>query len=156
MLGSFLPISLYESSAYLFDMGSPSDEEDRRSDGGPVHHVTIANPFYMGKYEESTESFNDSVMSNFLADKEILRGECQFFERKNEYFWTVLVEYRLLAIAQREPLGKQKKGEMKATKGCSPRLIYRSSTHCANGGLSGAKKRGFHLTLSAPISSLRK
>jgi len=37
------------------------------------------------KYEERTESFNDGVMSNFLADKEILRWESHFFERKNEY-----------------------------------------------------------------------
>jgi hypothetical protein len=32
------------------------------------------------KYEERTV-FNDSVMSNFLADKEILRWESHFFER---------------------------------------------------------------------------
>ena len=44
------------------------------------------------KYEERTESFNDSVMSNFLVDKEILQWGSHFFERKNEYFWTVLVE----------------------------------------------------------------
>lgn len=61
------------------------------------------------KYEESTESFNDSVMSNFLADKEILRWESHFFERKNEYFWTVLVEYYPSAIAQREALWKKEK-----------------------------------------------
>jgi hypothetical protein len=48
-------------------------------------------------------------MSNFLADKEILRWESQFFERKNEYFLTVLVEYRPLAISQREPIGKTEK-----------------------------------------------
>jgi len=46
------------------------------------------------KYEEKSEIFNDLSMSNFLADKEILRWESQFFERKNEFFWTVLVEYR--------------------------------------------------------------
>jgi hypothetical protein len=38
------------------------------------------------KYEERTESINDSVMSNFLADKEIPQWESLFFERKNEYF----------------------------------------------------------------------
>jgi hypothetical protein len=62
------------------------------------------------KYEERRESFNDSVMSNFLADKEILRWESQFFERKNEYFWTVLVEYRPAAISQTEPARKTEKG----------------------------------------------
>jgi formylglycine-generating enzyme required for sulfatase activity len=34
-----------------FDMGSPSDEEGRWSGEGPVHHVTIEDPFYMGKSE---------------------------------------------------------------------------------------------------------
>ena len=34
-----------------FEMGSPSDEEGRYSKEGPVHHVTIENSFYMGKYE---------------------------------------------------------------------------------------------------------
>jgi len=33
-----------------FMMGSPSDEEGRYDDEGPVHKVTITNPFYMGKY----------------------------------------------------------------------------------------------------------
>ena len=61
------------------------------------------------KYEERTESFNDSVMSNFLADKEILRWESHFFERKNEFFWTVLVEYRPMAISQTEPFKKTEK-----------------------------------------------
>ncbi|NQE46030.1 hypothetical protein C5S31_08420 [ANME-1 cluster archaeon GoMg2] len=49
-------------------------------------------------------------MSNFLADKEILRWESHFFERKNEYFWTVLVEYRPVAISQTEPVRKTEKG----------------------------------------------
>lgn len=61
------------------------------------------------KYEEKTESFNDTVLSNFLSDKEILRWECHFLERKNEYFWTVLVEYRQSAISQAEPVRKTEK-----------------------------------------------
>jgi superfamily II DNA helicase RecQ len=48
------------------------------------------------KYEEKSEQFNDSIMTNFLADKELLKWESHFFERRNEYFWTVLVEYRTL------------------------------------------------------------
>ena len=58
------------------------------------------------KYEEKSESFNDSIMSNFLADKEILRWESNFFERKNEYFWTVLVEYRQSFSALSEPTSR--------------------------------------------------
>jgi parallel beta-helix repeat protein len=34
-----------------FDMGSPPDEEGRWDCEGPVHHVTIGNAFYMGRYE---------------------------------------------------------------------------------------------------------
>lgn len=34
-----------------FDMGSPSDEDGRYSNEGPVHHVTIEKAFYMGRYE---------------------------------------------------------------------------------------------------------
>jgi hypothetical protein len=49
-------------------------------------------------------------MSNFLADKEILRWESHFIERKNEYFWTVLVEYRPLTLSQTEPIRKTEKG----------------------------------------------
>jgi hypothetical protein len=40
------------------------------------------------KYEERTESFNDGALSNFLSDKELLRWESHFFERKNEYLFT--------------------------------------------------------------------
>jgi superfamily II DNA helicase RecQ len=56
------------------------------------------------KYNEKSESFNDSAMSNFLADKELLRWESHFFERKNEYFWTVLVEYRTLVTTKTESI----------------------------------------------------
>ena len=34
-----------------FEMGSPSDEEGRWKNEGPVHHVNIEKAFYMGKYE---------------------------------------------------------------------------------------------------------
>ena len=64
---------------------------------------------FTSEYEERT-LFNNSVMSNFLADKEILRWEGHFIERKNEYFWTVQVEYRPAAISQTEPTKKTEKG----------------------------------------------
>ena len=40
-----------------FDMGSPSTERDRDNDEGPVHHVTISKPFYMGKYEVTQRQY---------------------------------------------------------------------------------------------------
>jgi superfamily II DNA helicase RecQ len=45
------------------------------------------------KFEEKIESFNDSIITNFLSDKVIIKWESQFFERKNCQFWTVIVEY---------------------------------------------------------------
>ena len=37
--------------AGTYRMGSPADEADRDSDEGPVHQVTIAEPFAVGRYE---------------------------------------------------------------------------------------------------------
>jgi len=58
------------------------------------------------KYEEKSERFNDSIMTNFMADKELLSWESHFFELRNEYFWTVLVEYRISFGLQTGPIGK--------------------------------------------------
>jgi superfamily II DNA helicase RecQ len=63
------------------------------------------------KFEEKSESFNDTAMHNFLTDKDILRWESNFFERKNEYFWTVLIEYRQSIPLQTEI--RHKVGESK-------------------------------------------
>ena len=59
------------------------------------------------KYEEKIESFNDSILSNFLADKEVLQWESHFFERKKEYFWTVLIDYRTTFAGQTEHVVKR-------------------------------------------------
>ena len=45
------------------------------------------------KFENNLESFNDSALSNFISDKEITRWESQFFEQKNEHYWTIIIEY---------------------------------------------------------------
>jgi uncharacterized repeat protein (TIGR02543 family) len=42
-----------------FDMGSPSDEKDRRRDEGPVHHVNIEKAFYMGRYEVTQKQWRE-------------------------------------------------------------------------------------------------
>lgn len=63
------------------------------------------------KYSEKSESFPDSAMSGFLADKEVLRWESHFFERKGEFFWTVLAEYRASSVP-----GQVKPGAEKAAK----------------------------------------
>ncbi|WP_094228866.1 HRDC domain-containing protein [Methanolobus psychrotolerans] len=63
------------------------------------------------KYEEKSESFPDAAMCNFLADKDILRWESNFFERKNEYFWTVLVEYTQLVPSEGGNARKQQENK---------------------------------------------
>ncbi len=44
-----------------FQMGSPSSEQGRYSDEGPVHDVTISQGFYLGTYEVTQEQW-ESVM----------------------------------------------------------------------------------------------
>ncbi len=54
-----------------FMMGSPSGEEDRDDDEGPVHKVTIEEPYYLGKYEVTREQWFEvmgSNPSNFKGD----------------------------------------------------------------------------------------
>jgi len=60
------------------------------------------------KYSEKCESFSDSVMSDFLTDKEVLRWESHFFEKKEEFFWTVLVEYRFSSGSVQIKQGEEK------------------------------------------------
>jgi ATP-dependent DNA helicase RecQ len=45
------------------------------------------------KFENNIESFNDSILSNFLADKNVIEWEGHFFERKSDHYWTIIVEY---------------------------------------------------------------
>jgi hypothetical protein len=56
-------------------------------------------------------------MSNFLADKEIVRWEGHFIERKNEYFWAGLAEYRPAAISHTEPFKKTEKKSRRKLQG---------------------------------------
>ena len=46
-----------------FMMGSPSGEKGSYGDEGPVHEVTINNPFYMGKYPVTQKQW-EKVMGN--------------------------------------------------------------------------------------------
>jgi formylglycine-generating enzyme required for sulfatase activity len=45
------PLEMVSIPPGTFIMGSPSDEQDRDSDEGPQHQVTLTKGFYMGKYE---------------------------------------------------------------------------------------------------------
>jgi formylglycine-generating enzyme required for sulfatase activity len=46
-----------------FEMGSPPDEEGRYDDEGPVHHVKISKPFYLGIYPVTQMEWK-AVMGN--------------------------------------------------------------------------------------------
>ena len=50
-----------------FQMGSPATEPGRDDDEGPVHQVTISQPFYLGKYEV-TQGQWQAVMGNNPSD----------------------------------------------------------------------------------------
>ncbi len=64
------------------------------------------------KFEDKLETFNDSMLSNFLGDKEIISWESHFFERKNEHYWTVIAEYRL-SSTDKGSEGSDEKGNKK-------------------------------------------
>jgi PKD repeat protein len=65
----FVPIPAGE-----FEMGSPDDEEGMRSCEGPVHHVTIKNAFYMGRYEVTQKQWRaimDYNPPHFTGDDDL-------------------------------------------------------------------------------------
>lgn len=47
-----------------FYMGSPSDEEGRRDNEGPVHRVNIEKAFYMGSYEVTQKQWREIMGIN--------------------------------------------------------------------------------------------
>ena len=56
-LGEDVTMEFVRIPAGSFLMGSPEDEEGRLADEGPQHRVTIAKPFYIGKYEVTNAQF---------------------------------------------------------------------------------------------------
>ncbi len=48
---------------------------------------------FTSKFEEKTETINDTALADFLSGKDIIRWESSFFTRKNDHYWTVIVEY---------------------------------------------------------------
>jgi alpha-galactosidase len=66
-LGNKVTMKLLKIPAGKFLMGSPQDEEGRRSDEGPQHEATISKPFYMGVYEVTVEQFDQFVKDSGYA-----------------------------------------------------------------------------------------
>jgi formylglycine-generating enzyme required for sulfatase activity len=91
-----------------FDMGSPSDEEGRYDDEGPVHRVMISNPFYLGAYEVTQKQWREIMENNPSAFKDNkLPVECvswydvqEFINKLNEKEMTT--KYRLPSEAEWE------------------------------------------------------
>jgi formylglycine-generating enzyme required for sulfatase activity len=99
----FVPIPAGE-----FEMGSPLDEEDRYDREGPVHHVTIEKPFYMGRYEVTQQQWREIMGDNpsyfegdYLPVEQVSWDDVQEFIKKlNEKEGTD--KYRLPSEAEWE------------------------------------------------------
>lgn len=58
------PLEMVLIPAGTFMMGSPSNEQDRDSDEGPQHQVTLTQSFYLGKYEVTQAQWRAVMGSN--------------------------------------------------------------------------------------------
>jgi len=72
-LGGNVAMEFVWIPAGSFMMGSPDSEEDRKSDEGPQHRVTISRGFWMGKYEVTQAQWrrimsDDPDPSHFKGD----------------------------------------------------------------------------------------
>lgn len=91
-----------------FKMGSPTGEEHRISNEGPVHYVTIERAYYLGKYEVTQKQWREVMGSNpsyFEGDnrpvEKVSWNDIQEFIKKlNEIEGTN--EYRLPSEAEWE------------------------------------------------------
>jgi ATP-dependent DNA helicase RecQ len=46
------------------------------------------------RFEDKVQGFNDEIIFNFLCDKEVISWKSYFFERRNDKFWTIMLEYK--------------------------------------------------------------
>lgn len=92
-----------------FEMGSPSDEEDRGDEEGPVHEVTIEQVYYLGTYEVTQEQWvevmgdnpSDSNKGDNYPVEDVSWNDVQeFVEKLNEMEGTD--KYRLPSEAEWE------------------------------------------------------
>ncbi|HQH73014.1 MAG TPA: formylglycine-generating enzyme family protein, partial [bacterium] len=58
------PLEMVLIPAGTFVMGSPDSEQDRYSEEGPQHQVTLTKPFYLGKYEVTQAQWQAVMGSN--------------------------------------------------------------------------------------------
>ena len=89
-------------------MGSPANEKGRYDDEGPVHHVTISEAFYLGKYEVTQKQWHEVMGYNpfhfkgddLPVDIELWNVVQVFIEKLNEKESTD--KYRLPSEAEWE------------------------------------------------------
>jgi len=63
-LNDSIKIEFVKIQAGTFQMGSELDELERHGDEGPVRHVTISKPFYLGKFEVTQEQWLAIMKTN--------------------------------------------------------------------------------------------
>ena len=63
-LGDGVTMELVNIPSGTFMMGSPETEQDRESDEGPVHQVTLSQPLYMGVYEVTQRQYQAVMGTN--------------------------------------------------------------------------------------------
>jgi len=65
-------------------------------------------------WDSAAGMFDDSVLRGYLADREVLRAEPQFFVHGGKPYWTVYLETRLLQGAEARPADAERKQEERA------------------------------------------
>jgi len=58
------------------------------------------------KFNDKIEGFNDEIIYNFLCNKEVISWKSYFFERRNDNFWTIVLEYKHAASQSEDIPGK--------------------------------------------------
>ena len=93
-----------------FLMGSPSGEEGRHDETGPVRRVTIANAFAVGRFEISRRA-----VRAIRGRGGPLRGDCVLRVRR----WRVVGAYGLELAQSGVNAGRQPSGSLRKLEGCA-------------------------------------
>jgi formylglycine-generating enzyme required for sulfatase activity len=94
--GPWVPEGFALVEGGTFTMGSPGTEEDRGSDEGPQHQVTVRS-FFMGKYEVTQKEWQEVMNTTVTQQKETAGGDSLYGEGNNHpmYYvsWVEAVQY---------------------------------------------------------------